>query len=117
MTEAVKPPTKKTPFNLTQYDKDRRPLEIMGATYFEGLSNDDLESQLNELNLDPLRHNQEHNFQLGMKDEDKEIFSMIGDTQTSYLSVGPEDDIWLERPVATTSVGGADATVGNTNGG
>ncbi|CAD6892758.1 unnamed protein product [Tilletia caries] len=117
MTEAVKPPTKKTPFNLTQYDKDRRPLEIMGATYFEGLSNDDLESQLNELNLDPLRHNQEHNFQLGMKDEDKEIFS-IDRRHADQLPVGcPEDDIWLERPVATTSVGGADATVGNTNGG
>ncbi|CAD6950995.1 unnamed protein product, partial [Tilletia laevis] len=30
-----------------------------------------------------------------------------GDTQTSYLSVGPEDDIWLERPVAFTQEGEA----------
>ncbi|KAE8229553.1 hypothetical protein CF326_g5474 [Tilletia indica] len=106
MTEAVKPPTK-NPLILTQYDKDRRLFELVGATCFEGMSNDDYETQLHELNLAPLRFTQEHNFQLGMKDEYKGIYSMIGDTQTSYLSVGPEDEIWHERPLAFTPEGEA----------
>ncbi|CAD6941576.1 unnamed protein product, partial [Tilletia controversa] len=42
-----------------------------------------------------------------MKEEYRGIFTTIGDTQTSYLSVGPEDDIWLERAVSKNPAAGS----------